>query len=179
MSFSRGLEIQIVHGVNSVEPDAWDSLRGDGLFVSRRWYQYGEAVLARDRPVYVLAHWQGEPIARATFWLTRHIPLPGVSRALRLMLRTVLTARPVLLCSAPLAAVPGLTLPPDAALRAQALQAIADAAQAWSRQHRVSFIVFDNLTADAAHGWPPGYAALEVPGRARNCVWPGPTSTRI
>jgi predicted N-acyltransferase len=175
LSSSPGLEVQIVHSVEAVEPAAWDRLAGGRPFHSHRWYRFGERALAEDEPVYVLVTCQGEPVARATFWLTAQPALPVPSRALRQVLQAIFRRRPLLMCRSPLADVSGLILP-DGPPRADVLDLILQAAGEWARRQRVSFIVFDYLTEAEARepDWPAGAAraAIPDPGTHLQLGWP-------
>ncbi len=165
------MDVQMAHRVADYGEEAWDVLSQRRPFASYRWYRYGEAVLANDRPLYVLVKHHGEAIARATFWLTRDEPLPIPSTAARTLMEAAFRRWPLLLCRTPLASRSGLTLPEDRALREGALQAITEAAQDYSRQHGVSFLIFDYLEPSEIS--PPGFTPFEMPdvGTALHISW--------
>ena len=174
MSTFAGIELQIVHSVREIGPGAWDNLSGRRGFASHRWHQFGEAVLRRQRPVYVLAHCRGRPVGRAAFWLTHDIPLPGVSRPLRRALQAALGRWPALICRSPLVDCSGLILP-EPPLRDAVRAAIIDGIQAWARQNRASFVVLDYLSQNEAQTdtWAGEFAPAVVqdPGTALALGW--------
>ena len=172
---TMGLEIQIAHSVQEIDPEAWDRLGGGRPFTTWRWYRFGEAVLEGDQPFYVLLSRDGEPAARATLWLTRQEPLPIPSRRLRAGVQALLRRWPLLICRSPLAATGGLLFA-DPALRAEALTAIGKAARSLGRAHHASFLLFDYLEEEQAawSDWPPGFRALTIadPGTRLVITWP-------
>lgn len=157
-------EVQLAHSVREIGPEAWDRLSGGRPFTSYRWYSYGEAVLADNTPIYIILHHQGEPAARATFWLRRREALPIASRLARRAVEAILHRWPLLLCSTPLADASGLILP-DPPLRDEALGVIAQVALDQARRHRVSFVGCAYLSEQEARqaGWPRAFTAVDLP----------------
>ena len=157
-------EVQLAHSVTEVGPEAWDRLSGGRPFTSYRWYSFGEAVLADNTPIYIILHHQGEPVARATFWLRRQEALPISSRLARRAVEIILRRWPLLLCVSPLADASGLILP-DPPLRDEALRTIAQVALDQARQHRASFVGCVYLSEREAReaGWPRVFAAVDLP----------------
>lgn len=163
-----------MHRVEDIGQAAWDRLAAGRPFASYRWYGFGEAVLADNKPVYVILS-RGEPVARATFWLTRQEPLPISPAPLRWMIDALIRRWPLLICRAPVAGVPGLILP-DGAARAPTLMTIAQVAQRLAQQYRASFLIFDGLDRQQAEGggWPAGFRSATA-GEAGTCLkitWP-------
>ena len=169
------LEIEIVRSVQEVDQEAWDRLGTGQPFTTWRWYRFGEAVLEGDQPFYLILSRGGEPVARATLWLTGQEPLPIPSRWLRTGVQALLRYRPLLICRSPLAAASGLLLA-DSTLRAEALGSIGGMARLLARQHRASFLLFDYLEAEEAgwSGWPRDLQALTIsdPGTRLVITWP-------
>lgn len=169
------LELRVARSVEEVGQEAWDRLAAGRPFSSYRWYRFGESVLRGDQPLYVIASQRGEPVARATFWVTRQEPVPIASRAVRGFVQALLERRPLMVCRSPLASTTGLILP-DSSLRDEAVKAIVQAAQALAGQHRASFLLFDYLTEQEAgwSGWPKGFARSPVPDPGTRLViaWP-------
>jgi predicted N-acyltransferase len=157
-------DVLIAHSVQEIGPEAWDRLAGDRPFASYRWYRFGEAVLADNLPIYLILSQDGEPVARATFWLRRNEPLPISSPVVRTMVEPVFRRWPLLVCQAPLADVCGLILP-DPPLRDPALATIGQVAQDLVRRYRASFALFVYLEDDETRwpGWPPAFAATDLP----------------
>jgi predicted N-acyltransferase len=139
------MEVLIAHQVKEVGQVNWDQFSGDEPFASYRWYQYGEAVLSNDTPLYIIASHKGEPVARATFWLTRDEPLPLPGNAARMLLGAAFRRWPLLMCRTPMASHSGLVLPSDNVLREKAINAITNAAKEYSQRQGVSFIIYDYL----------------------------------
>jgi predicted N-acyltransferase len=168
-------EVQLAHSVKEVGQEAWDRLSGGRPFTSYRWYSFGEAVLADNTPVYIILHHQGEPVARATFWLRRQEALPFSSALARRVVAVILRRWPLLLCSSPLADASGLILP-DPPLRDEALGTIAQVALDQARQRRVSFLGCIYLEGHEARypGWPKPFAPVELPdpGTRLPITWP-------
>lgn len=162
---AMSFDLQVVHSVQEIGQAAWDALAGDRPFASYRWYRFGEAVLADDKPIYIILSLAGEPVARGTFWLKREQPVPVSSRAVRRLLRMVFSCWPLMVCKSPLASISGLLLPDDPDLRDAALGTIARVAQAQGKQHRASFVFFDYLDTREIGwpGWPSEFLSLEVP----------------
>jgi predicted N-acyltransferase len=174
---SAGFEVQIAHSVTEFGQAAWDRLGSERPFASYRWYRLGETVLTQDRPIYVLLARDGEPAARATFWLTRDEPLDmGPRLIVGYVLPALMRRWPLLLCRSPLASSSGLILPADPHLRQAALETIAQVAQELAQQHRVSFLVFDYLEREAKEWpwWPQAFipATIPEPGTHLRVEWP-------
>ncbi len=156
------------------DPAAWDHLAGGRPFASYRWYQFGELALAGDTPVYIVLSHQGEPVARATFWLTTQEPLPVASRLGRTLLYTAVRRWPLFLCRCPFASTTGLILP-DSPLRGPALNTLIDITHDLSRQHHVSFTVFDYLDHALENvTWPAVLIRVDGmdPGTRLRITWP-------
>jgi predicted N-acyltransferase len=168
-------EIQVAHSVEEVGRGAWDRLSQGRPFASYNWYRYGEAVLADNIPVYIILSRQGEPIARATFWLRRQEVIHVPSRLWRRLVEILLRRWPLLLCKSPLADTSGLILPAPP-LRDAALKTISQVALDQARQYRVSFAGHVYLEEHEAKyaGWPDVFAAFELPdpGTQLNITWP-------
>jgi predicted N-acyltransferase len=176
LSSSSVFDVQIAQGVDEIGQAAWDHLAGDRPFASYRWYRFGEALSAADKPVYIVLSHKGEPVARATFWIMRDMPLPIPSRIARRLMETLFRRRPVLLCQSPWWSVgPGLILP-DPPLHDTALTTIIRAAWEQAQQRPVSFLAFDYLEPQQAEwsGWPdmfmPSFDA--EPGTRLVIAWP-------
>lgn len=138
-------DIQIVHRVNEIGVDHWDYTARDHPFATFRWYQFGETVLDDASSLYVLLSLNGEPVARATFWLLRHEPLPVPLKFVRSAMATAFRRWPLLMCRTPLTDISGLILPEEPALRNAALLTFAQIARQWGREQGASFTVFDYL----------------------------------
>ncbi len=165
------LDVEIAHRVAEVGQPAWDRLGAGHPFASYRWYRYGETVLENDIPLYILISYQGEAIARATFWLTRDEPLPLPSHATRTLMEAAFRRWPLLLCRTPFASRSGLVLPEDETLREAALQVITEKAQDYSRQQGTSFLIYDYLEPGEID--VPGFSQYEMPdaGTALSLTW--------
>src|SRR5689334_1159062 len=116
MPISDEFDFQIAHSVAEIDPESWDRLSAGRPFTSHQWYRYGEAVLADCKPIYLIVHQHGQPIARATFWRTANEPLPIQSAFLRHGLQSLFRHWPLLICQSPLCSISGLILP-DTLLR--------------------------------------------------------------
>lgn len=167
-------EVEIAHSVEQIGQTEWDRLGGDQPFASYRWYRFGEAVLADDRPIYVTLRHAGEPVARATFWLKRHETLPTSLRIARAMVGEILRRRPLLACRSPLSGTSGLVLPAPPLCEA-ALETFVCVAQDLVQEHRASFLLFDYLEPaqmDWAR-WPDGYVRMPntSPGTRLGISW--------
>jgi predicted N-acyltransferase len=171
-----GFEVQIAHSVEEIGQAAWDHLSRDEPFASYRWYRFGEAVLADTTPVYIILSQQGEPLARATFWLTREEPLPFSSRLVRQMLGGLLHRWPLLVCRSPWRSCTSGLILPAPPLRDAALMAIIQVAWDLARQHRVSFLAFDYLEDAEAEQLGASKAFVPVsatdPGTYLAITWP-------
>jgi predicted N-acyltransferase len=171
-------DVQIAHGVEEIGQETWDHLSGDRPFTSYGWYRFGEKAAGYDMPTYVILSHQGDPVARATFWLTSRELLPIPSKLVRYVLEAMLRRWPLLICQSPLssaAATSGLILP-DLPLRDLALQTIADVAQELVRKNRVSFCLYSYLEEHETRwaGWPNHYLRGQTPGPGTrlNIIWP-------
>ena len=121
-------EVQIVHAVAEIGEEAWEHLSRGRPFTSYRWYRFGEKAMAYATPCYVILSHYGEPVARATFWLTPRELIPVRSRLIRWLVGALIRRWPLLICQSPLtssAATSGLTLP-ETPLREQALVTLAE-----------------------------------------------------
>lgn len=167
-------DIQRAASVQECDPAAWDHLAAGRPFASHRWYRFCETVMAGDSPVYAILSRHGEPVARATFWLTSQEPLPVPSGLRRSILYAAIRRWPLFLCRSPFASASGLILP-DAPLRDPALDALTGITRDLSRQHGVSFTVFDYL-GRAADGlpWPDDFMRVDGldPGTRLDITWP-------
>lgn len=160
-------DIQILHHVGDVVPEAWESLSRGRPFQSQRWYAFGESILADSPFFYIVGSLAGRPTARAAFWLVREEPLP-LPKPLRALLMPILRRRPLLICRSPLANASGLILP-DGPERAAALESLLSAALTVAREHACSFLLFDFIeAAELERGWPP---ALRVASVADPGTW--------
>ena len=161
-------DVQIAHSVTEVGEEAWDLLSQGKPFASYRWYRFGEKAMSYARPHYVILSRHGEPVARATFWLTRRELMPIKPRIVARFLEAMVRRWPLLMCESPLtsiAATSGLILPPPP-LRGQALATFAELAGELATEHRASFCIFGYLEEEEARlgGWPAGYAPMEIWG---------------
>jgi predicted N-acyltransferase len=146
------LDVQLLSRVEEVGQEAWDRLSGDIPFASYRWYRFGETVLVDDVPIYLILSSDGEPVARATFWLKHQETLPIASRAVRCLVATILHRWPLLVCRSPLSSTSGLVLP-EPPLRDLALKAIVRQAWDLAQQYGASLLLFDYLERQALD-WP-------------------------
>jgi predicted N-acyltransferase len=154
-------DIQTTHSVMETTQPTWDRLSRGRPFTSHRWYRFGEAALSDCSPTYITLFHRNEPTARAAFWLKHREWLPIASRLVRFGVEQFLRRRPLLMCAAPLACTPGLILP-DAALRASALETIANAALELGRKSRASLVVFSYVQENEIRqvGWPEAFSAV-------------------
>ncbi len=176
MFSSSGFEVQIAHSVEEIDPEVWDCLAANRPFASYRWYRFGEKVLADSQPIYIILFQQKEPVARATFWLTRQEPLPISSELARRLVGAVLRRWPVLFCRSPWRTeTTGLILP-DSPCHDEALTTITQVAWEQARQHQASFLVFDYLEYSDVEGvpWPEPLVptTLSGPGTRLTITWP-------
>jgi predicted N-acyltransferase len=175
MGIRTDFDVQIAHSAAEIGQEAWDGLAGDRPFASYRWYQFGEAVLADNVPVYIVLSLAGERVALATFWLRRREQLPISSRATRWLIESILRRRPLLTCRSPMVESAGLILPEEPELRAAALDAIAWIALEQARQHGASFLMSDFLEKhEVEHaGWPSAFVPFEMadPGTRLHVEW--------
>lgn len=137
--------IQIAERVSEIGAEKWNATASDYPFASYRWYEFGETVLDDANSLYILLTLDGEPVARATFWLLRHEPLPVPLKLVRSAMATAFRRWPLLMCRTPLTDISGLILPQDPELRNAALRTFAEIARDWGREHGASFTVFDYL----------------------------------
>lgn len=158
-------ETQILHSVRETDQASWDSLSKGHPFASYCWYQFGEAALSDNLPIYIILAHKGEPVARATLWLRRQEQLPVSSRVMRRMLQAILRRWPLLMCQSPVADAAGLILP-EPPLRDEALKMLAQTAQSQLRLYRGSFLSFVYLESDASQckGWPADWIAADLAG---------------
>ncbi len=168
-------DVQVARSVEEIGQAAWDRLGAGQPFASFRWYRFAEAALNSDQPIYVVLSRQGEPLARATFWLKRREYLPVTSKIAYHLLQTLIRVRPLLVCRSPLSSLSGLILPPPP-LRDAAIATLATTAQEIARQHGVSFTLFDYLEApeQQSSGWTDAYAVFKFsnPGTYLDITWP-------
>ncbi len=168
-------DVTVAHSVDQIGPEAWDRLSDGRLFASFRWYRYGEAVMADATPVYIILSQNGEPMARATFWLTWKELLPVTSKPIARVLEAMLRRWPLMMCRSPLSSVSGLTLP-DPPLRDAALLTLVQVAQEQARQHHALFMGFDYLAQQEAAwaSWPEAFIRFTFsdPGTYLPIVWP-------
>jgi predicted N-acyltransferase len=145
LSFSHGLDVEIIHSVDEIGQNAWDHLSANRPFTSYRWYRFGEKIAIGDKPIYIILSQADEPVARATLWLRQEEPLPISSTTVRCLTGILLRRWPLLLCRAPWRTdISGLILP-GPPLRDRALTAIAQVAWDQAQQYRASVLVFDYL----------------------------------
>lgn len=154
-------DMQIAHTVTEVGEEMWDRLSQGRPFTSYRWYRFGEKAMAYARPCYVILSRDGEPVARATLWLTAREAIPVKSRLIRWLVEGVFRRWPLLVCQSPLtssAATSGLTLP-ETPLREQALAALGEISRDLAEQYKASFCLFGYMEEEQARctAWPPGY----------------------
>ncbi|GAB4453044.1 MAG: hypothetical protein Kow00120_23040 [Anaerolineae bacterium] len=168
-------EVAIVHGAAEVGEAAWDRLSAGRPFTSYRWYRFGEAAMAEERPLYIILSYDGEPVARATFFLTGQELLPVNWEPLRRLVLAVLRRWPLMLCRSPLSSVSGLVLP-DPPLRDAALRRLTAVAEAQARRHHALFLVYDYLAEHEAQypGWPEALRPFTFaePGTRLDIAWP-------
>lgn len=151
-------DIQIAHTVRDVGQEAWNCLDQGQPFTSYRWYCFGERAMEYAQPVYIILSRFGEPVARATFWLTGQEMIPIKAGLVRQVLEAMLRRWPLLICQAPLtsaASTSGLVLP-EPPLRDEALEVITEVALDLARQRQASFCVFGYLEEGEARlgSWP-------------------------
>lgn len=167
-------EIQVSHSVIEIGEAAWDKLSNRLPFASYRWYQFGEKVMSDSLPVYITLSHQGDMIARATFWVIRNEPLPGLSKPVQFALQAFLRRWPLFICRSPLANTGGLILP-ESPLRGSAIEAITQTAMEEARRHKASFVLFDYMSEKQAHWneWPPLFTVYSIadPGTCMEIQW--------
>ena len=165
--------LKIYHHVDEAGEAAWNELAAGRPFQSSAWYRYGERVMDDCEPVYMVVHREGQPIARATFWVIRNEPLP-VSGRINDELNPILKRWPLFICRSPLSNSSGLILP-EATPRDAILQFIAREAEKQAKLYHCSFLIFDFLTQGEkdSPGWPGGYIRLTGggPGTRMKVQW--------
>jgi predicted N-acyltransferase len=175
VQLQMNFEVLVAHSVNDIPADLWDSLNGGQAFASHGWYSFAEKILTEDYPVYILLMQRNQPVARATFWLMRHEPMPTPSRIVRGISETFFRRWPLLMCRSPLSSASGLILPAGH-LRQTALNTITEMAQNIGRKYGASFIVYDYLDASEAQrfSWPSGFCPYQVPDPGTRLLleWP-------
>jgi predicted N-acyltransferase len=168
-------DVQVAHRVEEIGQSEWDRLGAELPFASYRWYRFVETVLADDLSFYVTLVHEGQPVARATFWLRRQETLPTSSHLVRLVAGRIFRHWPLLVCRSPLSGTSGMILP-RTPLREAALEALVQVAQELAGVHRASFIMFDYLepTQMALTGWPAEYVRVPdtSPGTRLAITWP-------
>ena len=172
---SERFDLQIAHSVAEIGQETWDRLSGTRPYSSYQWHRFCEAALDGDLPVYILVFQHGEPVARATFWLTQQDPLPISPKIVRTGLQAAFRRWPLLICRTPFVHISGLILP-ESPLCEAALEVIAQAAQQIGKQHKISVLFFDYLKRDETGPlpWPEGYTSFEMsePGTHLEILWP-------
>ncbi len=160
---STAIQIQTTYKLSDIDHDLWDRVDQVTPYASYRWHRFSEIVCAEDVPVYILALHQGEPIARAVFWLIRREPLPISNPIVRHGLQAMFRRWPLMICHTPLVSISGLRLP-EWPLRDVALTLIAREAIAVGRHHGMFAAVFDYLLGDrlANLTWPDGFITMEM-----------------
>ena len=151
-------EVQIAHSVTEIDRSVWDHLTAGRHFASYRWYSFGEHVFHDCLPTHVVLSHRGEIIARATFWLKKQEWLPITSRILRFGVEQLLQHFPLMMCSVPLACMPGLILPQSSS-REDARRELADIAFKLAVEQKASFSIFSYIGESEARqsGWPEAY----------------------
>lgn len=162
------LDVQIAHSVTEVGQEAWDHLSQGRPFTSYRWYRFGEKAMAYAKPYYVILSRHGEPVARATFWLTPRESIPIKPRIVRLGLEALIRRWPILICQSPLtssAATSGLILP-EPPLRDAALATFAEVATDLGERHKISFCIIGYLEEAQARlpAWPAAFCPMVMWG---------------
>ena len=171
------LDVQIAHSVDEIGQQAWDRLGQGRPFTSYRWYRFGENVMDYTKPHYIIVYQQGEPVARATFWLTSRELMPLESNAMNNVLHFLLRHWPLLICQSPIssAAISGLILP-EPPLRDEALALLATTARDLLDQLKGSFAIFSYLDEDETRlpGWPEDFVAGTTQGPTTHMAvsWP-------
>lgn len=171
-------DVQIAYSVEEVGQETWDRLSGDRSFASYRWYRFGERAMAYAKPIYILLYNGGDPVARATFWLTPRELIPMRPRVVRRLLESMFRRWPLLICQSPLtsaASRSGLILP-EPPLRDEALKTISEIARDLGDKRRISFAIFGYLEEHEARGWrwPDTWAPTVMwgSGTRMEIVWP-------
>lgn len=168
-------QVQVAHRVEEIGQSAWDQLSDDRPFTSYRWYRYGETILPDLPPTYLIVSSHDQPLARATFWLTRQEFLPIPSRPIRSMIAALLRRWPLFICRVPLTSSSGLIVPADLPGRDSILTAIARTARELMRPYRASFGFFDYLEQHEMDwsGWPETFrtTAFSKPGTRLEITW--------
>jgi predicted N-acyltransferase len=171
-------DVQVVHSVAEVGQETWDRLSAGRPFASYRWYRFGERAMSYARPIYINLLRHGEPVARATFWLTSKELMPTRMRLVRFLLESLLHKWPLLICQVPLTSATAMSglIVPEPPLREEALEILAETALALGRQHHVSFSIFAYLEAEESSwpAWPQQFARtiLYGSGTRMSIDWP-------
>ncbi len=169
-------DVQVAHSVETVGRDVWDHLSGGRPFASYQWYRFSETVRTDDTPVYILVFSKGEPVGRATFWLTGLEPLSISSRPVRYLAQAMLRRLPLLICQSPLTSLPGLVLPSEPALRDRVLQALICAAGEQAKRYSAAWVLFSYLEYPEVQysGWPETFTPVTSgdPGTYLPIAWP-------
>ncbi|MBN1890881.1 MAG: GNAT family N-acetyltransferase [Thermoflexales bacterium] len=171
MSSLGELDVQVAHSVEQIGQESWDRLAAGRPFTGYHWYRFGETVLAGSLPIYMVLSQQGEPLARATFWLTRQEFLPISSAPLRRLMQAFIRRWPLLICRTPLVCASGLIVP-KGVLGRSALATIAQVAREQAQQHKASFVIFDYLEQQdlSEPSWPASFVPVEMPN-PDTCLW--------
>ena len=137
-------DVRVVNSVEEIGQQAWDRLSQGRPFSRYRWYRFGEAVLGDDPPVYIILFHEGEPVARASLWFMRELPMYLEPKILERMVEALLRRWPLVSCQVPFGGDPDLILP-EPPLRDPALNLIAQIAREQARQRKASFLSFPYL----------------------------------
>lgn len=168
-------DVQIVHSIKEIGQETWDRLGAGHPFGSYCWYQFGEAVLTDNSPVYIIISQQSQLVARGTFWLKTQEPLPIQSTLVRRLIEGLMSRWPLLICRSPLTSISGLILP-QPPMRDQALRFMTEIALGVARRLKASFLVFDYLEKQQAmlSSWSDAFIATQVsdPGTYLAVTWP-------
>lgn len=171
---AMNFDLHVAHSVDEIDSAAWDRLSRGRPFASARWYRFAESVLAGDVPFYLVLACAGEPVGRATLWLTKQEPLPIASVVMRRILQSMLRRWPLLVCRSPLSAAGGLILP-EPPLRDTTLDVLAQAAQQIGRERQASTVMFDYLEPPETQwsAWPATFHVTSLDaGMYLELSWP-------
>jgi hypothetical protein len=170
------LSVEVAHGIDGIDAQAWDTLSAGRAFSSFAWYQYGERAMTGCRPLYIIVRQGARWVARGSFWLIPNEPLPtgSIAQPWSSAIQACMRAWPLLICRSPFGDTSGLILP-EPPLRGAALQAILAAARDFARSARASFLVFDYLDAQQSGlpDWPERWTSLQLadPGTVLPITW--------
>ena len=139
-----GLSLAIVHSVDQCDPQEWDKLGGGVPFSSHRWSRFGEAVLHKDKPIYLIVSDGEQQVARATFWLKTEEILPIPSMLVSKGINRMFQRWPLLICSSPLSNSNGLILP-DSEDSPEIYDLLMANVTRFIHQEAVSFMTLDYL----------------------------------